>query len=312
VEGRIQALARVHSLLSESRWRGASIAQLVREELAPYRTGNPDRVRISGTNLSLVAPAAQALALVLHELATNAAKYGSLSRQTGNVRVGWELHGEKLDIRWKESGGPAIGGSTAGKFGIRVVKASIESQLGGTVDFDWSPKGLSCEISIPHEGTLERPGKEDPLSLVSRPADTEPVKVGLRRRVLLVEDESLIGMMMTQTLVELGYEVLGPFAKVSEALKAIERQPVDAGILDINLGGENAYPVARVLRSLKVPFVFMTGYGSDAISVPYPDARIFQKPVSRELLKSLFLPNVEQEGPSEDSGLPLAADARSA
>ena len=93
VEGRIQALARAHSLLSDSRWHGANIAELIREELAPYRAPNFERVRISGSSLSLEPSAAQALALALHELATNAAKYGALSLPSGRVQVEWELEG---------------------------------------------------------------------------------------------------------------------------------------------------------------------------------------------------------------------------
>src|SRR5271167_2202072 len=108
VEGRIQALARAHSLLSESRWRGADIAELIREELAPYRAPNSDRVRISESNLSLEPSAAQALALALHELATNAAKYGALSLPSGRVQVDWELRGATLELKWTENGGPPV------------------------------------------------------------------------------------------------------------------------------------------------------------------------------------------------------------
>src|SRR5215471_14357911 len=137
VEGRIQALARAHSLLSESRWRGANIVELIREELAPYRAAKNDRVRISGNDLSLEPSSAQALALALHELATNAAKYGALSLPSGSIEVMWEVRADKLELGWTESGGPAIEQTMPGGFGIRVIKASVESQLGGTVEFNW-------------------------------------------------------------------------------------------------------------------------------------------------------------------------------
>jgi len=96
-------------------------------------------------------------------------------------------------------------------------------------------------------------------------------------------------MMMEQTLRELDFEVVGPFGTVKEALAAIQETSVDAGILDINLGGEMAYPIARVLQSRKIPFVFMTGYAAETVAVPFPDARIFQKPLERETLREFFV-----------------------
>jgi PAS domain S-box-containing protein len=291
VEGRIQALARAHSLLSESRWRGANIAHLIQEELAPYRTPRFDRVRISGKALSLEPSTAQALGLALHELATNAAKYGGLSAPSGGVQIDWELKGAELALHWNENGGPPVDEAAPGGFGIRVIKASVETQLGGTVDFDWRRDGLRCAIVIPHQVKLEFPGNAPTAAQKSSAHAAGPVEVGWRKRVLLVEDESLIAMMMEQTLGDLGFEVVGPFGTVGEAIEAIEREPVDAAILDINLGGEMAYPVARILDAREVPFVFMTGYGPETLAVPFPNARIFQKPLDREILHELFVAN---------------------
>jgi PAS domain S-box-containing protein len=303
VEGRIQALARAHGLLSESRWRGADIAELIREELAPYRAPNFDRVRISESNLSLEPSAAQALALALHELATNAAKYGALSLPSGRVQVDWELRGATLELRWTESGGPPVEQSAQGGFGIRVIKASVESQLGGTVEFDWHYDGLRCAICIPHQVRVEFPGNSQ--TAVQKPGahGTGPIEVGSRKRVLLVEDESLIAMMMEQTLRELDFDVVGPFGTVSDALAAVDRAAVDAGILDINLAGEMAYPIARVLQARKVPFVFMTGYGAETIAAPFPGVRIFQKPLERETLRQLFVANALDLAPAKPAAL---------
>ena len=292
VEGRIQALARAHSLLSESRWRGANIVELIQEELAPYRAPNFDRVRISGNSLSLEPSTAQALALALHELATNAAKYGALSLPSGGVQVAWELKGARLELRWAERGGPPVEPSAPGGFGIRVIKASVESQLGGAVAFDWQHDGLRCAISIPHEVRPEFPGDSQASIQKSGTNGAGPIEVGSRKRVLLVEDESLIAMMMDQSLRELDLDVVGPFGTVQEALAAINREPVDAGILDINLAGEMAYPIARLLQARKVPFVFMTGYGAETTAALFPDVRIFQKPLEREMLRELFAANV--------------------
>jgi PAS domain S-box-containing protein len=290
VEGRVQALARAHSLLSESRWRGANISDIIEEELAPYRAPHFDRVRISGTSLSLDPSTAQALALALHELATNAAKYGALSHPSGRLQVSWSLANGRLELRWIERGGPAPEPTEPGGFGIRVIRAGVEGQLDGNVEFDWRPDGLRCSLSVPlgakpqifpkTDGAAERPDAN---------GDT-PLEIGPRRRVLLVEDETLIAMMMEGLLRDLDLEVVGPFGTVGDALEAIRHQAIDAALLDVNLGGEMAYPIARLLQAKKVPFVFMTGYGSETIAAPFTNVRVVQKPLEREILRDLFAP----------------------
>jgi PAS domain S-box-containing protein len=302
VEGRIQALARVHSLLSESRWRGANITRLIQEELAPFRTRNFDRIKISGRNLSLESSNAQALALALHELATNAAKYGALSVPAGGVDVEWELEGGNLVLSWTEHGGPPVEHSASGGFGIRVVRASVESQLGGTVVFDWRRDGLRCSIRIPHRVRIEFPEGAPSVFAGAGAAAATAAEVGPRRRILLVEDESLIAMAMGQSLRELGFEVVGPFGTVGEALAAVESEPIDGAILDVNLAGEMAYPIAHMLQSRKVPFVFMTGYGSETVAVPFPDVRIFQKPIDRDALQQLFVVRPAEVAPLRSPG----------
>lgn len=289
VEGRVQALARAHSLLSESRWRGANMFELIREELAPYCATNFDRVRISGSSLLLEPSTAQALALALHELATNAAKYGALSLPSGSVEVVWELKAAKLELQWSERDGPAVEQTAPGGFGIRVIKASVESQLGGAVEFDWQHDGLRCLISVPHHGNPESSERFQTPVQKSGTLSSGRVEGGLRKRILVVEDESLIAMMMEQNLRDLDFDVVGPFGTVHEALAAVDREPIDAGILDINLAGEMAYPIAYVLRARNVPFVFMTGYGAETIAAPFPEVRIFQKPLERDVLRSLFV-----------------------
>jgi PAS domain S-box-containing protein len=298
VEGRIQALARAHSLLSESRWHGANIVELMQEELAPYRAPNSDRIRISGPSLSLEPSTAQALALALHELATNAAKYGGLSLPSGSVEVAWKLSGGELSLWWAENGGPPLAQTAPPGFGIRVIKASVESQLGGTVEFDWRAEGLRCAVFIPHHVKSESSGNTVPSPPKAGTQSSLPVEVGPRKRVLLVEDESLIAMMMDQALRELGFDVVGPFGTVVDATEAIDRVPIDAGILDINLGGEMAYPIARALQTRKVPFVFMTGYGTETTAAAFPDVRIYQKPLERDVLRELFVAKAPEMAPA--------------
>lgn len=147
VEGRINALARVHTVLSLSSWQGAEIRKLVDEELAPYASG--DQVRLTGPEVQLEPATAQTLALATHELVTNSAKYGALSTLSGRLSVDWEEQSDRLRIVWSETGGPRVEKPASRGFGTRSVIASIESQLGGDAEFDWRPEGLICRLSVP-------------------------------------------------------------------------------------------------------------------------------------------------------------------
>jgi two-component sensor histidine kinase/CheY-like chemotaxis protein len=147
VEGRITALARVHTILSLSSWQGAEINRLIEEELAPYSMDG--QIKFSGSEVQLQPATAQTLALVLHELVTNSAKYGALSTLSGHLTIRWEVQGGNLVLVWEESGGPKVQKPESRGFGMRNVIASIESQLGGQALFDWRSEGLVCRLQVP-------------------------------------------------------------------------------------------------------------------------------------------------------------------
>jgi PAS domain S-box-containing protein len=150
IEGRIQALANVHRLFVESRWEGADLHGLAQEELAAYSPGRETRVQIDGPSVLLEPNAAQAIAVILHELATNAAKYGALSVPNGQVRTEWshEQNGQ-LVLRWTEKGGPPVEPPTRRGFGARVMENMVRGHFKGELKFDWHPEGLACEIVLP-------------------------------------------------------------------------------------------------------------------------------------------------------------------
>jgi PAS domain S-box-containing protein len=152
IAGRVQALSNAHSLLAQSRWEGAELDRLVKEELAPYLKDGDSQARVCGPHLMLEPDTGQSIAVVLHELATNAVKYGALSVSTGNVRVEWsQAANNRLAIRWTETGGPPVKAPSRQGFGTRVIDQMIRSQLKGEIRFDWRRDGLACEIGIPRE-----------------------------------------------------------------------------------------------------------------------------------------------------------------
>ncbi|WP_224741486.1 PAS domain S-box protein [Bradyrhizobium sp. 2S1] len=149
IAGRIQALANVCSLFAATRWIGAELSAIARQELAPYSEKNGERTFIDGPQTMLEPDAAQAIAITLHELATNAAKYGALSGPNGQVRVGWSQEADgRLRLRWMETGGPVAQEPTRKGLGSRIIEQMIVQQK-GKVRFDWRKDGLVCEIKLP-------------------------------------------------------------------------------------------------------------------------------------------------------------------
>jgi two-component sensor histidine kinase len=149
--GRIQSMAMAHTLLSRTSWHGVDLDALVRTELAPYATGA--NVRITGTEVKLTSAETQALARVLHELATNAAKYGALSISRGEVSVSWdrEPNGQKatLILEWRELGGPPVPSRIQSSYGTDLIRNLIPYELGGRVDLAFAKEGVNCRIEIP-------------------------------------------------------------------------------------------------------------------------------------------------------------------
>lgn len=170
VEGRIRALSQAHNLLADARWQGARLRQIVEEELEPFRK-SADSFEISGPDIMLAPAIAQSLALSLHELATNAAKYGALSVEKGTLTVAWRvLPDGSLRIDWKEQGGPPAVEPKKKGFGTKILFASVDQQLSGKAEIDWLATGLQCRLSIPLQRHPAPGAERDVLHEVERQA----------------------------------------------------------------------------------------------------------------------------------------------
>jgi PAS domain S-box-containing protein len=178
LDRRIQSMADAYALLSQNRSEGADLAQLVRRQLAPYATDA--NTTIGGPNATLTVAATQALAMVLHELVTNAVKYGALSTPHGRVEVSWNRGaGEdaaNLSIAWRELGGPAVAASPGGRYGVSIIRGLIPRELGGSVDLAFAPGGVCCNIVISLEAAREE--HADKLHVAS----SGPGPIGARLR----------------------------------------------------------------------------------------------------------------------------------
>jgi len=289
VEGRIRALSRAHTVLSQSRWQGADLRGLVEEELAPYENREAPRVFTHGSHILLQPAAAQSLALALHELVTNAAKYGALSTNSGTIDASWSLASGELTLQWAEQGGPPAQAPTTPGFGTRIIKASIEGQLGGQVAFDWRRDGIRCTLSVPAAEGILAPlnGASQHKPDVDKSTTERPIPV-TGNRILVVEDEALVGIALRDSLDEMGYYVIGPCNRIPEAMVALRNNRVDAAVLDVNVGGHMVYPLADILVAENIPFVFVTGYGADELESRFSNVPVLQKPIESGALQAIF------------------------
>lgn len=285
VEGRVHALAATHNLLSATRWEGAELGKIVDEEMAPYHASHRRRVNASGPRVILLPATAQAVALALHELATNAAKYGAFSTDTGTLSVTWRTERDSMVLDWTESGGPPTEEPARLGLGLTIVRSSIEAQFRGAVDYDWQPEGLRCRLAI----SVAQSASAAASAVAAVPpaqATTVPDKRDLAGvRLMVVEDEMLVSMLLKRTLEGFGAIVVGPYARLADGLAAARSERFDGAVLDLNLAGELANPIADQLLAHSVPFLFITGFQRESIDRRYAAVPVLQKPIDAAALE---------------------------
>jgi PAS domain S-box-containing protein len=282
---RVQALARSQDLLVGADWKGVELAELVRLQLAHFGGLIGSGITIEGPSLLVSASAAQTLGMAIHELATNAGKYGALSVPEGRVAIVWRLEscgagGGTFSISWREQDGPPVAPPSRNGFGSIVIGRLAESSLDAEVDLEFAETGLSWRLRCPAEGMLE--GKRcppDAEARLERKASTSS-----RPKVLVVEDEALVAMEIAHVLSEAGFEVLGPARSVALALSLIEERGCDAAVLDINLSGETSEAVARKLLAMGTRFVTLSGYSRAQHPLIFDGVPALAKPLRPELL----------------------------
>ncbi|MDE2184373.1 MAG: response regulator [Alphaproteobacteria bacterium] len=275
VERRVHALAHTHELLSNARWQGADIRHLANDEMAPYAA---ERASLRGPSVILSPEKAQTVALILHELATNAAKYGALSTPDGQVSILWSVDRNFLRLEWLETGGPAAVPPTKRGFGTQIIQASMNEAKGDAAEFIWDPKGLRCRITLHCDVSAAEEGAKKDVPAVAAPQ--KPVG----HRVLVVEDEALVGMLTCEYLESLGYTCVGPFGDMDSARGALDLENINLAVLDVSLSGRPIYPLASLLRSKGVPFVFLTGFAGSSIDSDFSDVCVVTKPITPDAL----------------------------
>ncbi len=281
LEGRLRALAFAHdqSLTGGS---NAGLSALIEAEASLHRYGaSPDRVTASGPGVKLDDRAFGVLALAVHEMMTNAAKYGSLSVPGGRLAISWTLEANgDCEILWTEAGGPVVAPPTREGFGSKLIRNTIAYDLGGAVDIGYEPAGLRAWLRIPASHVsydTAPPAFEAPVETAAS------TLTGLA--VLIVEDQALIAMDLEDTLMKWGVASVRTVPNVKEATEAMRQFAPDVAVLDFNLGAETSEAIADDLVDKGVPFLFSTGYGDDGM-IP---ARFRHIPIVRKPFDGMSL-----------------------
>ncbi|MCK0207780.1 response regulator [Starkeya koreensis] len=282
--GRIQALARAHGMLSDSTWQGADLMDLVQDQLQ-LGAVDPQRLSASGPQVQLRPQTALRLALILHELSTNAIKYGAFSGPTGRVALTWSVAAERLQIRWQETGGPPVKAPVKRGFGSMLIENSVKPD-GGSAAVSYGGDGVLWDFLLPLGGEEDSaPSRPAPRQEARRVEPAAPKSALEGRAILVVEDEPLVALELISILEDAGAKVLGPVGAVADALHAIDAEAVEAVFLDGNLQGEPVDDVAAALTRKNIPFSFVSGYGRENLPPAFAQAPVIGKPFTpRQLL----------------------------
>lgn len=281
--GRIHALARAHDLLVRSEMKGSDIADVIREQVLLGPAADP-RIRFGGPSVTLDLRAGVHLALVLHELATNARKYGALSIPAGRLTIDWrvEATGPDLLISWREEGVPQVSAPSTHGFGTTLIERTIESN-GGTASIRYEAGGIVCDMRLPLPRDHDpRFGEAAPVRFAAAEAPGSGRADLAGKRILLIEDEPLVAMDLEELIRGAGCRIAATAATVAAARDAVETTPCDAALLDANLGGEAVDEIAAALTRKGIPFAFATGHGRDALPAAFREAPLIGKPFEPE------------------------------
>ncbi|MBV7265099.1 HWE histidine kinase domain-containing protein [Erythrobacter ani] len=294
IGGRISALASAHDNITRENWAPAPLSALFDTELGAYLSEKRGRFTLIGDDVLIRPEAYTVLALVVHELVTNSAKYGCLCDSSGQLTVKLKRNGfGDLEIKWQERGGPPVKPPTRRGFGSTIIERSIPHELKGDAILRFKLSGLEADFTIPArfvDSNIVTP-LENAEQLAAN--DTGPEtevdtvdEVSLPEHVLIVEDSMIIALDTEENLKRLGVKSVRVEGNVAGALTAIAAKEPDFAIIDFNLGTESSEPVARELKERGVRFVLATGYAEMANEVEELGAdALLRKPYDRDDLE---------------------------
>lgn len=280
LDDRITALSRIHSLLSDRRWEGLGLRDVIHEELGTFDVGERVRVEVHGPEVTLAAADAQLLAMMFHELSTNSVKYGALGHSSGVLEVHWSVAAEDgpLELSWTErcTSIPDANGDLREGFGTILLRRIVQDHFKGAITSKQSAGLMRYIISLPteHWGA----------ALQGNTGGAPEAPDARKRSVMIVEDEPIIALDLAGMMETAGYDVFGQFGTIASARDGMARGVPDVALVDENLAGESSREIVQALVARGVGVAIISGYEGDSMTgVPR-----LSKPVSEaELLATV-------------------------
>nr|WP_256995411.1 HWE histidine kinase domain-containing protein [Rhizobium sp. L1K21] len=289
LDSRVQALARAHDQITRQNWSPTPFRQLIKTEAESYLVGKQDRVLVTGPIILLSPQAFSSIALVMHEMLTNSAKYGAISDTKGRIEIALKVEDDgMLSIYWVEIGGPPVVEPTRRGFGSTIIHRTVPFELGGEADIAYEPDGLKARFSIPAQHFTVATRAE---TLAGETREARSTASNVPSRVLIVEDNLLIAMQAEEAFQKLGCKdiVIAPTLKTALDALGDDNAAFDFALLDVNLGTDTSFEAARRLKTLGIDFVFASGYG-DTVKLPddIMDSNSIGKPYDSDIIAGLF------------------------
>jgi light-regulated signal transduction histidine kinase (bacteriophytochrome)/CheY-like chemotaxis protein len=287
LKGRIQALALAHDQVIRGS-DGGLLSDLLEAELKPYSEGKR-AVTLTGPRIWLDSRTFSVMALVLHEMSTNAAKYGALSQDGGRLKIEWSrLENGDCELIWIEEGGPTVRPPERSGFGSVLIGRSVPYEIEGQAKVEYPPEGVSARFVIPKKHVhLEQESVEPVAASAEALGSGTTMAASLADlELLLVEDQMLIAADVEAMLADHGIDKVTTTPSAADAFRRLKEFTPDFAILDVNLGSGTSLPIAEELLRRDIPFVFATGYSDRSIIPSSFSAPVVRKPYEAATLIS--------------------------
>ena len=281
---RFEAMSEIQSLLTEHEWKHVDLHGLVARGLGLDKSSFAQQVSLRGRGVGIPPDLASLLSMVLHELLSNALKYGALTTPTGRIEIDWSLEDGKLQLEWVERGGPPVKAPDAKGFGSALIQEALAYEFDAKCDHLFDPSGVTARFSIPMAAQSSGTGDALPGHAPSEPEQLRPFSA------LVLEDDFVIAREMKEMLLEVGANGVQAVSSIEGALKLLDSGSFDFAMLDANIHGQYSGPVAQRCKALRLPFGFATGYGSKDHELSNAGGlAVLTKPVQKNELIALLM-----------------------
>ncbi|MDN5213012.1 HWE histidine kinase domain-containing protein [Fulvivirgaceae bacterium BMA12] len=294
LEKRILALAQANNLLTSHINASVVIKTLIIQVIKPLHN-YPGNIKLGGDDVSISPQIATTVVLIFHELTTNAVKYGSLSVEKGILQISWKVDPNGLTIDWKELDGPPVQAPTKTGFGLNIIESAISYEFGGTSKVNFEPDGLHAQITIPMDFIGEKENNLFALEQVKEASMNVDHHKDDRSEtnILILEDDFINAQEMKRMVHMFSVDTVATFPNQQKALQAMESTQFHLALLDVNLKNETCIKVALECVKRRIPFIYITGYGSSFLKEGgFPLASVMEKPIKIEKLKQIMYQSI--------------------